>query len=334
MNRSVKSVIDDLEQIILQLPNTPQAPFRKRAYREVIDKLQPFEGKLTSVKIKKLSLTTNMTQRIQELADGTITINDIIPKNTSSTNTPTWLLNIDGIGEVKAIDLIAKFKVKSKKDLLKPEVYNTLPEETQVTLKYPPVRRIPREVITQFELDLRKAFGVEFIIVGSYRRGALTSGDIDVMVVGNKDNFVKMYDILTSNFSFHPFVRGESKFAGIIVGLTDKSTIKINGLTQKPINEFQTTKSGANINAHIDVFYSSPEERATQLLYSTGSRLHNIQLRAAAKRKGWLLNQHGLFKKESSDDSSKVRLIRISTHTEADIYKELERDYVSPADRN
>jgi DNA polymerase (family 10) len=57
------------------------------------------------------------------------------------------------------------------------------------------------------------------------------------------------------------------------------------------------------------------------MLHFTGSKVHNIKMRAIAKEKGWLLNQHGLFDKDSN-------LIKCST--EKEIFDKLEIDYIEP----
>jgi DNA polymerase (family 10) len=50
----------------------------------------------------------------------------------------------------------------------------------------------------------------------------------------------------------------------------------------------------------LDIFRVLPKDHIPMLLYSTGSKEHNIILRQIAKKKGMLLNQKGLFKKTAS----------------------------------
>ena len=58
--------------------------------------------------------------------------------------------------------------------------------------------RIPRDEIVQFESLFKNEFakisnkysGANFEIVGSYRRGAKTSGDIDVIVTSENDSSI------------------------------------------------------------------------------------------------------------------------------------------------
>ena len=45
----------------------------------------------------------------------------------------------------------------------------------------------------------------------------------------------------------------------------------------------------------FDLFLAAPAERPTALFHLTGPRAFNIRTRAAAKRRGWRLNQYGLW---------------------------------------
>jgi len=59
------------------------------------------------------------------------------------------------------------------------------------------------------------------------------------------------------------------------------------------------------------------------LLYFTGSKEHNIAMRKVAIKKGWKLNEYGLFKGDAV----------IASKTEEEIYKKLELDYCEPRNR-
>ena len=72
-----------------------------------------------------------------------------------------------------------------------------------------------------------------------------------------------------------------------------------------------------------DVFRCQSSEEASMLLYSTGSKSFNIKMRANAKRQGYLLNQHGLFK------NGKM----VPTHFEADFFNILGMQWLEPKDR-
>src|SRR3989339_1537262 len=247
---------DKLEKI----PENASTRFRKQGYKTVIDEIQKLnDEKITAKLLETIKLTNHMRQKIEKI----IATNTIDADKTSS-----WLLKIAGIGHVKAKEL-EKNGVKTEKDLFSPKIFDALPEETRVFLTKKPLEKISRNSIAEFEAKFAQNFPEEFMIVGSYRRGASTSGDIDLMVVGDVAIFQRAQDVLRDVFGLVSFAMGEYRVSGIIT-LPDKT------------------------NAHIDLFCVPYEERASQMLYGTGSMMHNVKMRGLAKRRGMLLNQRGL----------------------------------------
>lgn len=70
-----------------------------------------------------------------------------------------------------------------------------------------------------------------------------------------------------------------------------------------------------------DLRVVSPEDFPAALLYFTGSREHNTELRGRARKRGWKLNEYGLF----TDGEN-----RAPADSEADIYAALGLQYVEP----
>jgi DNA polymerase (family X) len=70
----------------------------------------------------------------------------------------------------------------------------------------------------------------------------------------------------------------------------------------------------------VDVRAVPEESYGAALLYFTGSKAHNIALRALAVHRGWKLNEYGLFLGKQ----------RIAGSTEEEIYKKLGLAYVPP----
>jgi len=69
---------------------------------------------------------------------------------------------------------------------------------------------------------------------------------------------------------------------------------------------------------------ATPLNWITYLLYLTGSKDNNVEMRAKAKSLGLLLNQNGLFMKNKK---------RISVKSEEDVYKKLGMVYRHPHNR-
>jgi DNA polymerase (family 10) len=64
----------------------------------------------------------------------------------------------------------------------------------------------------------------------------------------------------------------------------------------------------------------APAQLGSALLYFTGSKAHNIQLRQRAMDREWLLSEYGLFEEETV----------VASETEADIYSALGMAFVPP----
>jgi DNA polymerase (family 10) len=145
---------------------------------------------------------------------------------------------------------------------------------------------------------LGKIAGVATVTVaGSARRRKETIGDADLLVVAKNpaaqkavmDYFVVMPDVL----------------AVAAHGAT-KSSIKV--------------RPGINIDLRV----VSKESYGAALNYFTGSKAHNVALRQLAMKRGWKLNEYGLF----SGSGSREKMI--AGAAEKDIYKKLGMDYIEP----
>ena len=125
---------------------------------------------------------------------------------------------------------------------------------------------------------------------GSLRRFSETIGDVDI-VVATTDATVVHEAVLS--------------FAEVseVVGTGDTKTSFL-------------TREGLQ----VDVRTVAPEQIGSALLYFTGSKAHNIQLRQKAIDRGWLLSEYGLF------DRDEV----VVSETEAAVYAALGMPYIPP----
>jgi DNA polymerase (family 10) len=136
-----------------------------------------------------------------------------------------------------------------------------------------------------------QAPNVEFIPVGSLRRGCETCGDIDILAVGGDE---RLMDV----FSAHPRVER-------ILGHGDtKSSVRLTGGYQ------------------ADLRLVPRESRGAAMQYFTGSKAHNIAVRDRAVQQGFKLNEYGLFRVD--DDT------RVAGETEEGIYQALGMSWVAP----
>src|SRR3989344_3003728 len=161
--------------------------------------------------------------------------------------------------------------------------------------------------IREIESLFRAIKGVEkAVAAGSVRRRKETIGDADILMIIKEnqpasakatagkimDYFVNMPEVA------RVFARGETK-----------SAVKLkNGLD-------------------VDVRVVPAESYGAALNYFTGSKEHNIALREIAIKKGWKLNEYGLFK---SDKRQAIRDKFIAGRTEEELYEKLGLQYIEP----
>lgn len=146
--------------------------------------------------------------------------------------------------------------------------------------------------------DLKKEQNIEKIsVAGSLRRMKPIVNDIDIIasVKGNKE-----HDILLK------FTKSEQVKRVISIGDTKATVILKNGI-------------------QADMRVVKPEEYYSALQYFTGSKEHNIQLRAIAKDKGYLLSEYGLFVRNTEE--------RIEISSEQELYGKLGVQYPDPTKR-
>lgn len=143
--------------------------------------------------------------------------------------------------------------------------------------------------IRQLEKTIQSLLGVEkAMVAGSIRRRRETIGDIDILAVSKKPTevmkcFVKLPQV------DHVYGTG-----------TTKTNVRL--------------KSGLDADLRI----VPKESWGAALNYFTGSKEHNVALREIAIKKGWKLNEYGLF------NGSR----RIAGKTEEELYKKLGLQYI------
>jgi DNA polymerase (family 10) len=137
----------------------------------------------------------------------------------------------------------------------------------------------------------QRAPEVDFIPVGSVRRGCDTCGDIDVLAVGGEP-------VLMDALLQHPRVER-------VLGQGDtRSSVRLQGGYQADLRLVPAESGGAAMQ------------------YFTGSRAHNIVLRDRAVQRGLKLNEYGLFTLAGDR--------RIAGESEADIYEALGLEWIAP----
>ena len=218
------------------------------------------------------------------------------------------LTQIHGIGNKKAKELIEKHKIKSIEELKKKK--ELLNAKQLLGLKYYEdiKKKIPREEIQEYEKQFRLNIvaGTQMEIVGSYRRGKTSSGDIDV-ILSHKGNDRSVYTEFIKNITA----------SNILIEKLSSGKIKTMGIIQLPSKPAR----------RLDILYSPPDEYAFAILYFTGSKMFNIGTRRHALSMGLSLNEHGLTEVKTK------KKLELKMTNEKDIFSFLGLQYVEPSKR-
>jgi DNA polymerase beta len=165
--------------------------------------------------------------------------------------------------------------------------------------------------LREFFLELVPEFSIT--VVGSYRRGETSSGDVDILLT---------YNGLTNNQANAKFEYCINKLLeyDYIIGSLAKGNTKFLGICK--LKEKLPAR-------RIDILLTRPDEFACALLYFTGSKNFNVNFRKVAILKGYTLNEHRLKKTDEKSDSPSVP----SFKTEKDVFKFLGIVYQEPHQR-
>lgn len=230
------------------------------------------------------------------------------------------LCGVMGIGPVTAGKLYNEYNITSVDDLRAASegaakaIKLTATQKLGIKYHHDLSQRIPRQEVEDIYKHLCPSFvPYETIILGSYRRGAITSGDIDILISGGGNGG-------GNNIAISKISKKLIEFCGKrLVAIISRGLQKMTFLYHSHIS---------GLVRHIDLFYAKKKQYIPYLLYGTGSAEHNEMMRGIAKEKGFKLNQLGLFYCGGTRDGSQRIL-----HEEGDLYKILGVKYIPPNKR-
>lgn len=290
-------------------------PFRARAYQKAQETLMTYPDDIFDPnQLKGLpGIGSTIMDKLNEYVQtGTLRILE-----REKTNPINILGEIYGVGPVKAKQLVdAGIKTIDELRARQDELLNDI---QKIGLKYYEQiqQRIPRSEIEEFHNIFDNVFkeiaksspDAKFEIVGSYRRGAETSGDIDVIITGKTGSI------------YNKFV-DELLKTGIILEILSHGSSKTLVIAKLPGKN--------NIARRIDFLYAPPDEFAFAILYFTGSKIFNTVMRQYGLNKGYTFNEHGIYKLENKKKGAKV--VR-EFKTEKDIFDFLGLQFKTPIER-
>ena len=292
-------------------------PFRARAYQKAQEAIMNYPNDIkTPEQLKGIpGIGPTIMEKLKEYVEtGTLKVLE-----REKTNPINILGEIYGIGPKKAEELV-KSGIKTIEDLVlrQDELLNDI---QKVGLKYHSqiIQRIPRSEIEEFEALFKQIFDKlahsdndRFEIVGSYRRGAETSGDIDVIITGENGEVYKQFidKLIQTGIILEVLSRGPSK------------TLVIASL--------QTSSNDKHIARRIDFLFTPSDEFAFAILYFTGSKIFNTVMRQYGLNKGYTFNEHGIYLMENKKKGSKITK---TFKEEKDIFDFLGLQYKTPLER-
>jgi DNA polymerase (family X) len=305
-----KAVARTLLEIADLLELKGDNPFKIRAYRNAADIVSHAAeavaaldeaalrgwngiGKDLAGRIREIAITGDCGIRQDLLTEFPATLLDVLrlqgvgPKTVAILYRELRIKSLDDLAEAAKAGRIRSVKgMGSKKEQL---ILQAIEERQRFAGRHLLSRATEMaEAIVAYLKEAAPA--ADIAVVGSVRRGAETSGDLDILASG-------VGTTLADTFVSFPLVER------VLAGGGSKASVLLRGGFQADLRIVETHQRGA------------------ALQYFTGSKAHNIALRDRALERGWKLNEYGLF---DPDDRA------IAGATEEEIYKALGLDYIPP----
>ncbi len=286
-------------------------PFRIRAYREgarIVEEqsesvvsLASEEGRLEDLP----GIGKDLAQKIREIVQtGTTPLyEDMKAKIPVSV---VELTELQGLGPKRVKTLFEVLGVRTRDDLARAAREEKLRElpgfgrtVEQNVLKALEVASRDRgrtllagawDVAHALAAHVRRVRGTTVEIAGSFRRRKETIGDLDLLVTGGDPGAVMKAFL------------GHQEVADTLGEGPTKSSVRLR-------NDLQ-----------VDLRHVPAESFGAALLYFTGSKEHNIELRRIAIDKGWSLNEYGLT------EGGRI----VAGRTEEDVYRALDLEWIPP----
>lgn len=317
MNTDYKSSILDMLEILRKKEIASKEPFKAKAYATVAKNISLLDKPIYSFDDLKgiKGIGEKIGEKLKELFDTGKVRAAENASNDQNMEILTSLMTIHGIGPAKAKSLVEDHHINSIEDLEKNQ--DLLNEKQKIGLKYVKdfQERIPRKEMDVHKTLLSKSIksidnNFEFEITGSYRRMAVSSGDIDILITHKDDPenveqlFKGVIDVLKrEGYITDVFAEGGKKCLAVC--------------KLKRYKKFR----------RIDLLYTNKREYPFAVLYFTGDASFNVNMRSYCLSKGLSLSEHG-FKDEKTG-----KIIETGIENEKDIFGYVGLEYVEPKDR-
>ena len=321
MTTDYKQIIIDSLEVLRKRDVADKEVFSARAYAKVITQLKNYNGTITEYDdVKNITgIGAKMEKKIKEILEtGTLAAAEKA-RELYNIDALDALQNIYGVGPAKATELVKAgiVSISQLRDEVKsnPKLLN---DKQKIGLKYYEelLERIPRtemeehrDILQTLLPDEMSEYDTE--IVGSFRREATNSGDIDVLI-----RVPFNADAKTAKANLELYVKMLEGFGYIeeILALGEHKCMAISRMYNGKARR-------------LDLLMTPDEEYAYSILYFTGSDRFNVAFRQYAIDKGYTLNEHTLTPIKAGVQTPPYM------KTEKDIFKFLGLRYIDPSKR-
>jgi DNA polymerase/3'-5' exonuclease PolX len=305
-------IIESLD-ILRKRDVAAKQPFKAKAYEKVIRQLRDYKGTICTIDdlAGVAGIGEKIHAKIVEILETGVLASAERVRASGSLDALDIFQGIYGVGPAKASALVGA-GIKTIADLraavlVDPKLLN---DNQKIGLAYYEdlLERIPRSEMEQHETILQNMNSVFTLeIVGSYRRGAASSGDIDVLL--------RVPPSMSQTDA-------QKHFAAYIERL--QSTLYIDEILAQGPKKCMAISS-IDKARRLDLLLTPADEYAYALLYFTGSDKFNVAFRSHALSRGYTLNEHTMMGVESG--------CTVPAETEADIFAALGLRYIAPTER-
>ncbi|KAJ5620549.1 hypothetical protein N7510_004533 [Penicillium lagena] len=263
--------------------------WRVLAYRKAINALRR-QPKKINTRTQALSISgigTGLADKIEE-----IVLTNRLRRLDNTNGTPEDLIIQEFLGVYGAgLSQASKWVAQGYRSLndLREKASLTKNQRIGVERYHDFAQRMPRKEVEAHGEIVRRAVrqvdrDMQVTIMGSYRRGALDSGDIDLMITKPRVTLEHIRSLMIETIIPQLFENGFLQVGLATTSRQDGS--KWHGASTIP---------GSNIWRRLDLLFVPGDEIGAALIYFTGNDIFNRSMRLLARKKGMCLNQKGLY---------------------------------------
>ena len=316
--------------------------YKNRAYTTAQETIMDIQEDITDV--EQLRGRPGIGSTIMEKLTEFVKTGKVAKLEQYQANPVSIFSEIYGVGPKKAVELVAQGITTIAQLRKNPQLLNAT---QKVGLQYYEdiLERIPREEIDEYNGVFHKVAdgipGVEYEIVGSYRRMAASSGDIDVIITApDASTFDQFLDTLITPFCTQSAQRGPpfSLITAPEGGVLNEKRCKM-GVIEVVLSRGKSKclviaslpshrgRRGGFVYRRVDFLFTTRTEYPFSILYFTGSKGFNVVMRNRALNLGYSMNEHGLTVKGTGAPISQT------FSNEQDIFAFLGMEYKKPEER-